>query len=131
VSFDPDLLVQPPAIDAGIAALANRNMHHLEQMGEDERQEAIEHWRALVMEVLSAARVAVAGLPGEPEAPPPEGLGRAVVVFEDVGDEGITANVSFTPDLEHLDNGEVAGTPAQITALSMLQSLSEDGLDAE
>jgi hypothetical protein len=126
VSIDPDVLLQQPAIDAGVAALANRNVHHLEQMGEQEREEAVEHWRQLAVAVLGAARAAVAGVPGQPAEPPAEGVGRAVIVFEDAGSQDIAVNVSFTPDLEQMDNGQVAGTPAQLTAISLLETLGAE-----
>ncbi len=69
--------------------LAERNRHHLESMTEAERADAAQHWRELVLAVLTAA-TAVTGLPeatdaaaGGPDA------GRAVFVLEDVGGDGV------------------------------------------
>ncbi len=60
-----------------------------------------------------------------------EGPGRAVVVFEDAGGDQVAVHASFFPQLEDLGNGEVAGTPAQATALEFLQGMTEDaGEDA-
>jgi hypothetical protein len=52
-----------------------------------------------------------------------EGRGRAVVTLTDAADEEVEISAEFTPQLEELPNDEVAGTPAQITALQMLEML--------
>jgi len=51
--MDPDDLLAGPAVEAAVAALAERNRHHLEQMSDAERQDALGHWRELAITVLS------------------------------------------------------------------------------
>jgi len=54
-----------------------------------------------------------------------KGLGRAVIVLTDKedGDEGeVEIGVEFSPELEEVSEGEVAGTPAQLLALEVLES---------
>jgi hypothetical protein len=71
--------------------------------------------------VLTAATAAIGaeGVDGESE-----GLGRAVLVFEDAGGDDVNIHASFYPELEDLGGGEVAVTPAQATALGLLQEIS-------
>ena len=57
--MDPDDLLAGPAVEAAVAALAERNHHHLEQMSDAERADALEHWRELAITVLTAARSAL------------------------------------------------------------------------
>jgi hypothetical protein len=74
--------------------------------------------------MLMAARVA-----GEEVE---EGRGRAVITLSDSGNEDeVDVSVEFTPQLEELGEGEVAGTPAQLLALEILQGAFGDGEDAE
>ena len=56
--MDPDELLAGPAVEAAVAALAERNRHHLEQMSPEERDDALGHWRELAITVLTAARSA-------------------------------------------------------------------------
>src|SRR4051812_45909698 len=56
--MDPDDLLAGPAAEAAVAALAERNRHHLEQMSDAEREDALGHWRELAITVLTAARSA-------------------------------------------------------------------------
>ena len=71
-------------------------------------------------------------------APPPaEGTreaggetgGRAAIMLEDAGGDEITVHASFYPQLEDLGGGEVAATPAQATALELLEQLAGDDED--
>lgn len=122
--MEPDDLLSDAAVNAAVGALAARNQHHLASMTPEEQQEALGHWRALAMDVLVAARAASGG-----EQPPPAegGPGRAVIVLEDVGDEDVSVHVTFHPELEDLGGDQVAGTPAQITAVALLEQFGDGG----
>jgi hypothetical protein len=122
--MEPDDLLSEPALQAAVAALAARNQHHLAEMSPQEQQQAMAHWRALAMDVLVAARAA-----SGPDTPPPAegGPGRAVIVLEDSGEEDVSVHVTFHPELEELGGDQIAATPAQITAVAMIEQLSEDG----
>lgn len=103
-----------------MTALAERNRHHVESMTEAERGDAAMHWRELAVTVLTAASATSGALqPGGDEPGP----GRAVIVLEDVDRDGVTVQASFHPELQDLGGGEIAGTPAQITALELLEAL--------
>ncbi|HVL97026.1 MAG TPA: hypothetical protein VM266_14300 [Solirubrobacteraceae bacterium] len=59
-----------------------------------------------------------------------EGRGRAVITLTDSGnDDEVDVAVEFIPQLEDVGQGEVAGTPAQLLALEVLQGAfgDEDG----
>ena len=58
--------------------------------------------------------------------PTPDGAGRAVISFTDAGDDRIDVSVAFRPDLEDMGDGQIAGTPAQVLALSALEALGDD-----
>src|ERR687894_1355608 len=124
MAFQPDPLLSEAALQAAGAALAERNQHHRADMSEAERADAVGHWRELAMTVLTAARTATGPEPAE------EG-GRAAIILEDAGGDEITVHASFYPQLEDLGNGEVAATPAQATALEMLEQLAGDDEDHE
>ena len=117
-----DLLADAP-LGAAVAALADRNRHHLAQMTDTERADALAHWRELAFAVLSAAGAAL----GHETAEDPEQPGRAVIVFEDTGPDEIAVHASFFPELE--DSGdEVTVTPALAAALQLLEGMTgEDG----
>ena len=117
----PDDLLAGAPLAAAVAALAERNHHHLAQMSPTEREEAMAHWRQLAMTVLTAAGAALAedGGPAGPE-------GRAVIVLEDSGPEEIAIHASFFPQLEDLGGGEVGATPAQAAALELLEQFTDD-----
>jgi hypothetical protein len=120
----PDDLLADAPIAAAVAALAERNRHHLDQMTEAERTDALSHWHDLAVTVLSAAGVA---LGGEGEDANGNGPGRAIIVLEDAGGDEVTVHASFFPQLEDL-GGEVLVTPAQAAALELLDAISgEDG----
>jgi hypothetical protein len=121
VSTPDDLLAEAP-LDAAVAALAERNHHHLAQMNPDERGEAMAHWRQLAVTVLTAAGAA---LQDEANGNGDVG-GRAVIVIEDAGPEEIAIHASFFPQLEDLGGGEVGATPAQAAALELLEQLSDE-----
>jgi hypothetical protein len=116
-----DLLAGAP-LDAAVAALAERNHHHLAQMSAAEREDALEHWRQLAVTVLTAAGAALQ----EDGAEPTDGPGRAVIVLEDAGPEEIAIHASFFPQLEDLGGGEVGATPAQAAALELLEQISDE-----
>jgi len=119
VTIDIDALLGTRAVEAGVAALAARNRHHLMDMAPEEQAEAAQTWRELAVEVLSAVREAV--IPGTGT---PEGTGRAVIVLEDQGPEEVAVHVTFSPQLEELQDGSIAGTPAQLAAMSLLESMA-------
>jgi len=123
----PDALLGTHAVEAGVAALVARNRHHLEQMEPDEQENALGHWRELTVEVLSAARGALtnSGADGDDEA------GRALIVFEDQGEDEVAVHVTFMPQLQELEDGSIAGTPAQITAMSLLDTMAQAADDED
>ena len=120
---DSTALLGPTVIEAGVGALAQRNQHHFEQMDEGERVQALETWRELAGDVLAAAHNAL--FSGQPQP------NRAILVFEDGGTEEIAVHASFTPQLQDMGEGQVAGSPAQITALSLLETLQNQGEEQE
>jgi hypothetical protein len=128
---EPDLLLADGALDAAVAALAQRNQHHFEAMSEPERAQAVDTWRELATDVLVAVRATLSS--DDPERVPSTALGgRAVLVFEDAGEEDVSVHAAFHPELEEVAPGEVTGTPAQLTALALLEQLApEDGAEAE
>ena len=83
-----DLLAEAP-LEAAVAALAERNHHHLAQMSDAEREDAISHWRQLAVAVLTAAGAALHEDGSNGDAP-----GRAVIVLEDSGPEEIAIHAS-------------------------------------
>lgn len=131
MTIDPDALLSDASVRAAIGALASRNSHHLEAMSDEERAQALNHWQELVVDVLTAARSALQDPALEPEGGPDRPAiqiegdlpGRAVIVLQDAGGEDVTVHATFHPELEDLGDGEVGGTPAQITGVMLLQSL--------
>ncbi len=115
-----DLLAGAP-LEAAVAALAERNHHHLAQMNDAEREDAISHWRQLAVAVLTAAGAALNEEGENGDAP-----GRAVIVLEDSGPEEIAIHASFFPQLEDLGGGEVGATPAQAAALELLEQIADE-----
>lgn len=123
MTASPDDLLSEGSLNAAVTALVERNRHHFEAMSEAERSDAIGHWRDLSTAVLAAVGAQLhqpADASANPNAP-----GRAVVVFEDAGGDQVAVHASFYPELEDLGDGEVAGTPAQATALELLQTMAE------
>jgi hypothetical protein len=121
ITIEADALLGTRAVEAGVQALAARNQHHLASMEPQEQVEAANHWRELTVEVLSATREALT--PGNGTTPS-EGAGRAVIVLEDSGGDEVNVHVTFAPQLEELSDGSIAGTPAQLAAMSILESIS-------
>jgi hypothetical protein len=119
--MDPDDLLAGPAVEAAVAALAERNRHHAEQMSPTEREDALGHWRELAITVLTAARSATGSEGDDP------GHGRATIVLEDAGGEEVTVHATFWPEMQDLGGGEIAATPAQVAALELLEQLTGDG----
>jgi hypothetical protein len=117
VPIPDDLLADAP-LGAAVAALAERNAHHLAQMTDEERADAVSHWRDLAITVLTAAGGAVGR---DPQA---LGPGRAVIVLEDSGEDEVAVHASFFPQLQQAGENEVVATPAQATALELLDNLS-------
>jgi hypothetical protein len=117
----PEELLAEAPLEAAVAALAERNHHHLAQMSDAEREDAIAHWRQLAVAVLTAAGAAL-GEEGENGGAP----GRAVIVLEDSGPEEIAIHASFFPQLEDLGGGEVGATPAQAAALELLEQIADE-----
>ena len=113
-------------MDAAVAALAERNRHHLASMTAAERADAILHWRDLALAVLTAATGAIGTIDSELHAGSADGPGRAVIVFEDAGGDDVNIHASFYPELEDLGDGQVAVTPAQAAALELLEEISGD-----
>src|SRR5919112_3056879 len=114
-----DAILAEDSIAAGVAAMERIHGRHLADMTAEEQAEARDHWRRQVEEVLGAVRSVHAG-------PELEGAGRAVITFADAGEERVDVSVTFQPDLEELGDGQVAGTPAQVLALSALEALSDE-----
>jgi hypothetical protein len=114
-----DAILAEDSVTAGVAAMERIHGRHLADMNPEEQATARDHWRSQVEEILAAVRAVHAG-------PPVEGAGRAVITFADAGDERVDVSVSFQPDLEELSEGQVAGTPAQVLALTALESLSDE-----
>ena len=120
----PEELLAEAPLEAAVAALAERNRHHLEQMTEAERNDALSHWHDLAVTVLSAAGAALGSDEDDGNG---NGPGRAVIVLEDAGGDEVTVHATFFPQLEDL-GGEVLVTPAQAAALELLDAISgEDG----
>ena len=123
MSSPDDLLADAP-LSAAVAALAERNRHHLEQMTDAEREDALRHWHDIAVAVLTAAGAALGSEEnGDGGAP-----GRAVIVLEDVqlkdaGEAEVAVHASFFPQLEDV-GGEVLVTPAQAAALELLEAMT-------
>src|SRR3954451_13467251 len=123
-SIPADAILSEESIAAGVAALEQIHGRHLADMTPDEQAEARDHWRSQVEQVLTAVHDVHA-------TPAPPGAGRAVISFTDAGDDRIDVSVAFQPDLEDMGEGQVAGTPAQVLALSALESLGDDDDDEQ
>jgi hypothetical protein len=115
----PEALLADAPLQAAVAALADRNQHHLAQMTEEEQRDAVGHWHDLAVTVLTAAGAALGDegveLPG----------GRAVLVFEDAGEDEIAVHATLYPQPEARGD-EMIVTPAQAAALELLQGMADD-----
>jgi hypothetical protein len=114
-----DLILSEESVRAGLAAMERIHGRHLGQMNPQEQEEARQHWRAQVEDVLASVRDALG------EGAPIEDAGRAIITFLDSGEDQVEVGASFVPELRELPGGEVEGTPAQLLALSALESLAE------
>ncbi|MEJ7891084.1 MAG: hypothetical protein WKF94_00390 [Solirubrobacteraceae bacterium] len=76
---------------------------------------------------VAAAMLTAAGAIGSEHLA--AGLGRAIITLTDseAGDEEVDVSVEFSPQLEELGEDEVAGTPAQLLALEVLEDAFGDG----
>jgi hypothetical protein len=125
---NPDELLAEAPLTAAVAALAERNRHHLAQMTDEERADALAHWHDLAVAVLTAAGAALGGRAVDADnAKDPQG--RAVIVLEDAGEDEVAVHASFFPQLEDVD-GEVLVTPAQAAALELLEAMTGPDGDA-
>ena len=122
----PDALLAEAPVSAAVAALAERNRHHLEDMTDAERTEALAHWHDLAVAVLTAAGAALGG--GESPVGGGDATGRAVIVLEDAGEDEVAVHASFFPQLEDV-GGEVLVTPAQAAALELLEAMTGESED--
>ena len=116
---NPDELLAEAPLNAAVAALAERNRHHLAQMTEEERADALSHWHDLAVAVLTAAGAAL----GDGQSETADAPGRAVIVLEDAGEDEVAVHASFFPQLEDV-GGEVLVTPAQAAALELLEAMT-------
>ena len=114
-----DLILSEESVRAGLGAMERIHGRHLGQMTAQEQDEARNHWRAQVEDILAAVRDSYSDGTGIADA------GRAVITFLDAGDDQVEVGASFIPELRELPGGEVEGTPAQLLALSALESLAE------
>ena len=75
---------------------------------------------------VAAAMLTAAGAIGSEHLA--AGLGRAIITLTDseAGDEEVDVSVEFSPQLEELGESEVAGTPAQLLALEVLEDAFGD-----
>jgi hypothetical protein len=122
---NPDELLAEAPLTAAVAALAERNRHHLAQMTDAEQADALAHWHDIAVAVLTAAGAA---LGGQDEGAATDAQGRAVIVLEDAGQDEVAVHASFFPQLEDVD-GEVLVTPAQAAALELLEAMTGPGED--
>jgi hypothetical protein len=114
-----DLIVSEDSIRAGMTAMERIHGRYLSEMTPGEQEEARAHWRFQVQEVLAAVHDGLSAPGG------PIGAGRAIISFSDAGGDEVQVGASFMPELRELPGGEVEGTPAQLLALSALESLAE------
>jgi hypothetical protein len=121
----PDDLLADAPLGAAVAALADRNRHHLAQMTDEERADALAHWHDLAVAVLTAAGAA---LGAEDANAGGEAPGRAIIVLEDAGGDEVAVHASFFPQLEDR-GGEVMVTPAQAAALELLEAMTGEEPD--
>jgi hypothetical protein len=75
---------------------------------------------------VAEAMLTAAGLAGDEHLT--EGRGRATITLTDSGrEEEVDVAVEFVPQLQELAGDEVAGTPAQLLALEILNASFGDG----
>ena len=114
-----DLILSEESVRAGLTAMERIHGRHLASMTPDEQEQARSHWRAQVEDILASVRDALGDTADISDA------GRAIISFLDSGEDQVEVGASFVPELRELPGGEVEGTPAQLLALSALESLAE------
>jgi hypothetical protein len=119
-----DMILSEQSVRAGLAAMERIHGRHLGDMSPQEQEQAREHWREQVEQVLAAVRDVYV-------EPPSEDRGYAVITLSDAGDDRIDVGVVFQPDLHELGDNDVEGTPAQILALTALEAIASEGEDAD
>ena len=121
-----DMILSEESVRAGLRAMERIHGRHLGAMSAQEQEEARAHWRMQVEDILSEVRDAY----GDGSV---SQLGRAVITFLDAGDDQVEVGAAFVPELREIPGSEeVEGTPAQLLALSALQSLAEiEGAEPE
>jgi len=115
-----ELILSEESVRAGMGAMERIHGRHLSAMTPQEQEEARGHWRAQVEEVLASVRDQFGA-----EESTASGAGRAVISFTDAGGDQVEVGAAFMPELQELPGGEVEGTPAQLLALSALESLAD------
>ena len=116
-----ELIVSEESVRAGVGAMERIHGRHLSSMTPGEQEEARGHWRTQVEEILVSVREQL-GAPADAG-----GGGRAVISFTDAGEEQVEVGAAFVPERRERPDGEVEGTPAQLLALTALDSLAEVG----
>ena len=119
-----DMILSEQSVRAGLAAMERIHGRHLGDMSPQESEQAREHWREQVEQVLAAVRDVYV-------EPPSDDRGYAVITLSDAGDDRIDVGVVFQPDLHELGNGDVEGTPAQVLALTALEAMAAEGEEPE
>ena len=114
-----DLILSEESVRAGLAAMERIHGRHLGQMTAQEQDEARQHWREQVEDILAAVRDTYG------EGPAFQDAGRAIITFLDSGEDQVEVSAAFVPEPRELPGGEVEATPAQFLALSALESLAE------
>ena len=115
-AFSDDLLADAP-LGAAVAALAERNRHHLEQMTDAEREDALSHWHDLAVAVLTAAGAALGGEDGDQRDP----AGRSSCSRTRAVTRSRSTRASSRTGGSRRRG---AGTPAQAAALELLEAMS-------
>ncbi len=115
-----DMILSEQSVRAGLGAMESIHGRHLGDMSPEEQEQARNHWRQQVEQVLADVRDAYV-------EPPSEERGYAVITLSDAGDDRVDLGVVFQPDLHELDNGDVEGTPAQVLALAALEAIAAEG----
>ena len=115
-----DMILSEQSVRAGLGAMERIHGRHLGDMSPQEQEQARNHWREQVEQVLADVRDAYV-------EPPSEERGYAVITLSDAGDDRVDLGVVFQPDLHELDNGDVEGTPAQVLALAALEAIAAEG----
>ncbi len=119
-----DMILSEQSVRAGLSAMERIHGRHLGDMSPAEQEQAREHWRVQVEQVLAAVREVDV-------EPPSDDRGYAVITLSDAGEDRIDVGVVFQPDLHELGDGDVEGTPAQALALAALEAIAAEGDDPE